>query len=401
MVPSSPGWMKLNCYGATNEANNTASVVVVARYSRGIKIANAIKIIHGSNANIAEVAALWTGVVLAKDKGWSSIWMESDSLSLIKFLQDQSSPISVGALLVMQDFLAIMTVMVLCPVIFADFIFIVLVLLCSVKFGCRCTFYDTLLLFVSLQFMPKKGGTPKKNEIIFIAPTGEEITSRRQLEQHLKSHPGGPAISEFDWGTGETPRRSTRISEKAKATPPPESEPPKKRRRKSSGSKKDNRDTEAAPEETEGKTEVHMQDAGVTETDNAESEKEKAVAKENQGGSEGKTQEDADQTKKTNTKMEETTPEEAKVRNNVEIQSDTKETKKDKEDKEAGGSKVDQNEKGDMKDVQGLEKVEHPQIHEEREHGRNHGEHDKQDTSIVEETKHKVIGGEEEKHKCT
>ncbi|THG02869.1 hypothetical protein TEA_011928 [Camellia sinensis var. sinensis] len=65
--------------------------------------------------------------------------------------------------------------------------------------------------------MPKKAGTPKKNEIIFTALTGEEIINRKQLEQYLKSHPGNPAISEFDWGTGETPRKSARISEKAKA----------------------------------------------------------------------------------------------------------------------------------------------------------------------------------------
>ncbi|GFY96963.1 methyl-CPG-binding domain 10 [Actinidia rufa] len=62
--------------------------------------------------------------------------------------------------------------------------------------------------------MPKKGVTPRKNEIIFISPTGEEINSRKRLEQYLKSHPGNPALSEFDWGTGDTPRRSARISEK-------------------------------------------------------------------------------------------------------------------------------------------------------------------------------------------
>ncbi|KAF5468821.1 hypothetical protein F2P56_012938 [Juglans regia] len=69
-------------------------------------------------------------------------------------------------------------------------------------------------------FFPMKGGTPRKNEIVFIAPTGEEINYKKQLEQYLKSHTDSPAISEFDWGTGETPRRSARISEKVKATPP-------------------------------------------------------------------------------------------------------------------------------------------------------------------------------------
>ncbi|XP_022955628.1 methyl-CpG-binding domain-containing protein 11-like [Cucurbita moschata] len=87
-------------------------------------------------------------------------------------------------------------------------------------------------------FIPNKAGTPRKSEIVFIAPTGEEFSSRKLLEQYLKLHSDAPAISEFDWSTGEAPRRSARISEKVKATPPKE-EPPKKRSRKSSGSKKD------------------------------------------------------------------------------------------------------------------------------------------------------------------
>ncbi|XP_011008465.1 PREDICTED: methyl-CpG-binding domain-containing protein 11-like [Populus euphratica] len=61
-------------------------------------------------------------------------------------------------------------------------------------------------------------------------------------------------------GTGETPRRSARISEKAKATPP-EKKHPKKRGQKSSGSKKD--ETGTITEETEGENEVQMQDAGI------------------------------------------------------------------------------------------------------------------------------------------
>ncbi|KAF1859214.1 hypothetical protein Lal_00009798 [Lupinus albus] len=98
-------------------------------------------------------------------------------------------------------------------------------------------------------FFPKKVGTPKKSEIVFIAPTGDEISSKRQLERYLKAHDGNPVISEFDWGTGETPRRSARISEKVKSSPPVDSAPPKKRSRKSSGSKKDNKETESVIEE--------------------------------------------------------------------------------------------------------------------------------------------------------
>ncbi|KAL6525112.1 hypothetical protein OROMI_030705 [Orobanche minor] len=118
-------------------------------------------------------------------------------------------------------------------------------------------------------YLPKKGGTPKKNEILFIAPTGEDIGNRRQLEQYLKAHPGNPSISEFDWGTGETPRRSARISEKVKATTPyKESEPPKKRARKSSATKKDEEtDKEERTEVVEG---TEMKDGGSDEKKDGE-----------------------------------------------------------------------------------------------------------------------------------
>ncbi|CAK8574637.1 unnamed protein product [Lathyrus sativus] len=129
-------------------------------------------------------------------------------------------------------------------------------------------------------YFPKKAGTPRKGEIVFVAPTGEEITSRRQLERYLKSHPENPNISEFDWGTSDTPRRSSRISEKVKTTSPAEAEPPKKRGRKSIGSKKDDKvtETEAHSEEAEppkkrGRKSIgSKKDDKVTETE-AQSEK--------------------------------------------------------------------------------------------------------------------------------
>ncbi|KAK7411130.1 hypothetical protein VNO78_02559 [Psophocarpus tetragonolobus] len=135
------------------------------------------------------------------------------------------------------------------------------------------------------KFVPKKAGTPKKNEIVFTSPTGEEISSRRQLEKYLKAHPGGPAVSEFDWGTGETPRRSARISEKAKTAPPTETEIPKKRSKRSSASQKD-----TSQEEKEEETkEVEMQEADDTTKEDNDIEKEKNVVKE-----------DSDTTKKDN-----------------------------------------------------------------------------------------------------
>ncbi|KAK8992884.1 hypothetical protein V6N11_048948 [Hibiscus sabdariffa] len=159
-------------------------------------------------------------------------------------------------------------------------------------------------------FFPKKVGSPRKTEIMFIAPTGEEISNRRQLEQYLKSHPGNPPVTEFDWGTGETPRRSTRISEKAKATPTPEKEPPKKRGRKSLSAKKEEKETEANPEKAEGEKESVKEDAQAAEKETAEVEKEKDTSIETQvpGGDKTKV---ADQTEHTDAKMEEAGQEEA------------------------------------------------------------------------------------------
>ncbi|PSR96030.1 Methyl-CpG-binding domain-containing protein [Actinidia chinensis var. chinensis] len=189
-------------------------------------------------------------------------------------------------------------------------------------------------------FMLKKGGTPRKNEIVFVAPTVEEINNRKQLEQYLKSHPGNPAVSEFDWGTGDTPRRSARISEKVKATPPSvDSEQSKKRSRKLSGSKKDFKETEPEPAngETEDTKEIEMQDAVVTE---------KVPGEENEDN-----------------KMQET---------DVEIQNGDEETKngeveapsekdEDKLTDEVCGPEVIGNEDKNVEGKEVLEKVEQPQ----------------------------------------
>ncbi|KAF3329836.1 methyl-CpG-binding domain-containing protein 11-like protein [Carex littledalei] len=114
--------------------------------------------------------------------------------------------------------------------------------------------------------LPKKGRTPGRGDVIFIAPSGEEIKTKRQLDQYLKSNPGGPASSEFDWSTGDTPRRSVRISEKAKTTVSPEDERPKKRGRKASSEEKkrehENKDTEEKEKEADAEaTDEKVDDA--------------------------------------------------------------------------------------------------------------------------------------------
>ncbi|KAG6502136.1 methyl-CpG-binding domain-containing protein 11-like [Zingiber officinale] len=127
------------------------------------------------------------------------------------------------------------------------------------------------------KFILNEDASPRKNEIVFISPTGEEIKNKRQLQQYLKSHPGGPSSSEFDWGTGDTPRRSARIRERVKTIDSSEDEKPKKRERKSSSKKatKDKKDSgdgvddtseaeakeDAAMEEAKAPTDVEMQDA--------------------------------------------------------------------------------------------------------------------------------------------
>ncbi|XP_052175558.1 methyl-CpG-binding domain-containing protein 11-like isoform X2 [Diospyros lotus] len=192
-------------------------------------------------------------------------------------------------------------------------------------------------------FTPKKGGTPRqKNEIVFVAPTGEEINNRKQLEQYLKSHSGNPAVSEFDWGTGETPRRSARISGKAKATPPSESDPPRKRGRKSSASK-DNKETDTAIEETDCKKEVEMQDVVVMENI--------AGGEKGEGGPKESQVESGDNPE---AKMDEAGPEKFLVKD-VEIQNNVQETKNVEIDvgteKGEDGSKEDQAEIGDNQDA--------------------------------------------------
>lgn len=219
-----------------------------------------------------------------------------------------------------------------------------------------------------MQYFPKQGGTPKKNEVIFISPTGEEIVSRRQLEQYLKANPGGPAVSEFDWGTGETPRRSARISEKAKAAPPPEIEPLKKRSRKSSASKKDTKEKEAAPEGAEETKEVHMQDAEKTEKENANVEVEKDGLEQSQ---------DDNSVLDTSTKTE-GTPKEGKTGQEVNLSNDGEESKKTAEaklkilketagEKEAEVSEVAPTENAKLKGANDQEKAQQPQVEAEKE----------------------------------
>lgn len=223
------------------------------------------------------------------------------------------------------------------------------------------------------KFFPKQGGTPKKNEVIFTSPTGEEIVSKKQLEQYLKAHPGGPAVSEFDWGTGETPRRSARISEKAKVAPPPEISPPKKRSRKSSASKKDNKDKETAHEVAE--------DSEKIKEDHADAEIEK------------KQVQDDNRVQDTDMKTEGKGGEEVNIPNDAEESKTTAEAElKISKGTLCGKETVvleitqDKNEKLEGENVE--EKASEPQVEAEKEDGSH--EQDKTDNTAGDERKNEV-----------
>jgi hypothetical protein len=186
------------------------------------------------------------------------------------------------------------------------------------------------------KYVQKKGGTPKKSGIIFISPTGEEIGHKRQLDKYLKAHPGGPASSEFDWGkTGETRRRSTRISEKSKTAPPQKSEPPKKRSRKST----DDKETENSAEGNEGEEEIKDEAEKITEN---EAESDQDVVNENRDDGE----------KETDTKIEVATQEPKIEGNLVTMSNDAEQTKKDTETETVGANedeeKAETLEKGEI-----------------------------------------------------
>ncbi|KAL3696304.1 hypothetical protein R1sor_010380 [Riccia sorocarpa] len=84
------------------------------------------------------------------------------------------------------------------------------------------------------KLMPRKVGTPKRKDVVFISPEGEEFKTKKQLDKYLKAHPGGPPSTDFDWTTGETPRRSARLSGKGRlSSDSTEAEPTSKRSRRS------------------------------------------------------------------------------------------------------------------------------------------------------------------------
>lgn len=245
------------------------------------------------------------------------------------------------------------------------------------------------------KFMPKKGGTPKKNEIIFTAPTGEEISNKRQLEQYLKANPGGPAVSEFNWGTGE-PRRSSRISEKIKAMPTPESEPPKKRGRKSSASKKDNNESETAPEGIETK-DIHMEEAEKSEKEDVEGEAGKDAVKENEN--KDKTEDTDRKTESTSQEVKHGEDEDANISTNIEegkvnAEAVSENLKGSRSGVEADASGVSQKEKEGLEGATSQGKLEQPV--DEAEKGLGFGEQEKPDIGVTEETKTEA---EEEKVK--
>ncbi|CAK9199034.1 unnamed protein product [Sphagnum troendelagicum] len=74
---------------------------------------------------------------------------------------------------------------------------------------------SSTLLGWKKKFSKKIGGsTPKGKGVSYVTPDGEEIRSKRQMKKYLKGHPAGPTAADFDWTSGESPRRSLRLSSK-------------------------------------------------------------------------------------------------------------------------------------------------------------------------------------------
>lgn len=92
-----------------------------------------------------------------------------------------------------------------------------------------------------------------------MAPDGEEIKTKRQLDKYLKAHPGTLTASDFEWGVAavETPpenrRRSARLNSKGRTSTdggdeePEPKQPVLKRSRKSRENGKDDTDGKGEP----------------------------------------------------------------------------------------------------------------------------------------------------------
>ena len=42
--------------------------------------------------------------------------------------------------------------------------------------------------------------SPGKKDVSYVAPDGEEIKTKRQMDKYLKAHPGTLTVSDFEWG---------------------------------------------------------------------------------------------------------------------------------------------------------------------------------------------------------
>ncbi|KAJ6747295.1 METHYL-CPG-BINDING DOMAIN-CONTAINING PROTEIN 11-LIKE [Salix koriyanagi] len=264
---------------------------------------------------------------------------------------------------------------------------------CAIPSSCSCLY-------------PRKVGPLRKVRLFSLHQLGKKSRAKDSWNSTSKHTLVGTAVSEFDWGSGETPRRSARISEKAKVTPVKESGPPKKRIKKSSASK-ESEDTETTLEGTEeakevaektekGNMEVEVEKdvtettlegteeakeiAEKTEESNMEVEVEKDVEKEN---------EDENNGPGTETQTEAACTEEAGAGKEIKISAETEEGKAESEPRNSegksngSGASGNENEKIDEEKV--LEKDEQPQGEAAKEQGS--GQQEKASAAIDDEKK--------------
>lgn len=87
-LPPPPGWIKLNTDGLSN--STTAATGGVFRNSRGLVLGCFCMSIGQHTAFYAEMLALIQGLTMAKKKGWTKLWIELDSSSVIQCLLNSS-----------------------------------------------------------------------------------------------------------------------------------------------------------------------------------------------------------------------------------------------------------------------------------------------------------------------
>lgn len=80
------GWTKLNYDGSCKYKTGKSSIGGIFRDDRAGFVLGYAESIGQSNSTIAEVAALVRGLEIALDNGWTQVWLEGDSKSVVDII---------------------------------------------------------------------------------------------------------------------------------------------------------------------------------------------------------------------------------------------------------------------------------------------------------------------------